>query len=717
MFAVILGVFNFYTTQRTQNMSWELDVLVALDASINAVLEDTHVWRYELVSAIVFNEEFTNSLEVEYSAFGAWLASPNATWIPDPQIEHYISLLEVANEEMHRATLELILAQREGLINATILAVDLDQRVLPLAADSVLYLQGLSGRYRELVAEQSYAAWDMQRRSTQVTIAICLVAVVLFVVLSIVITRGIMKPIKRIANAVSDVAAGHVNVNLSHGVNDEIGMLSRDVSNLVDVIRNIVNDMTSMRHNVYKLGNWDYRIDESKYQNSYKEVVEGVNAIIHEESDNVKDILNVLTRIGNGDFDIEVPDMVGDFNMQPIAIRAVTANLNEIYDSAVMLARNAANGNFDVEVDASKFNGKWQKLVQTLNYLMEAVAKPLDQIEQNMVLMSQGSFNTLDGNFKGRFDAVKTACNRTNETTMSYINEIAEVLDRVAKGDLTVSVQRDYIGNYLPIKEALIGILDSLSHAISGIRSASDQVYSGAQQISQSASDLATGAQEQASSVEELNATIDMINTQTRKNADSANTATELSAKSTTNAESGNEAMKHMLDAMSQIKESSSNISKIIKVIQDIAFQTNLLALNAAVEAARAGEHGKGFSVVAEEVRNLAARSQQSAVETTDLIAQSINRVDAGSTIAEDTSTSLDVIVQNASSVREIISQIAVASQEQAEAIEQVVNGLVQISRVVQSNSAASEQTAAASQELNSQAEMLQQLVAYFTLK
>jgi methyl-accepting chemotaxis protein len=293
--------------------------------------------------------------------------------------------------------------------------------------------------------------------------------------------------------------------------------------------------------------------------------------------------------------------------------------------------------------------------------------------------------------------------------------EQALAVERIASGDLTAEVRVRSKNDVLGSK--LSELLEKLNDDFANIASAADQVASGAKQISNSSMELSQGATEQASSIQELTASLEELSSQTKLNAENADKANQFTENAKANAENGNIQMKEMLKAMDDISVSSRNISKIIKVIDDIAFQTNILALNAAVEAARAGQHGKGFAVVAEEVRTLAARSANAAKETTDMIEGSIRKVEDGTKIAKDTADALDKIVNEVDRAAALVSEIAVASNEQASGIAQINQGIMQVSQVVQTNSANSEEGAAASEELSGQAELMKDLVGKFRLK
>lgn len=301
-------------------------------------------------------------------------------------------------------------------------------------------------------------------------------------------------------------------------------------------------------------------------------------------------------------------------------------------------------------------------------------------------------------------------------TIKSYIDEISSVLKEMSDGNMDVDIKTDYRGDFEELKHSINHITDSLNKVLLDINMAADQVASGTRQVSDGSQEISQGATEQASSIEELTATITQIAAQTKQNALNSNEANELSRNAMDDAISGNGKMKEMLQSMDEINTSSEDISKIIKVIDDIAFQTNILALNAAVEAARAGVHGKGFAVVAEEVRNLAARSADAAKETTSLIEDSMKKVEAGTKIAKDTAEALENIVAGVEKAGDLVGSITAASNEQASGVAQVNNGIEQLSSVVQTNSATAQESAAASEELSSQADMLKEMVGQFNL-
>jgi methyl-accepting chemotaxis protein len=278
-----------------------------------------------------------------------------------------------------------------------------------------------------------------------------------------------------------------------------------------------------------------------------------------------------------------------------------------------------------------------------------------------------------------------------------------------------------FIGTFGLIMAATVGgffvfnrrqIVRPLSAAIESMSAASEQTAASASQISASSQTLAEGASEQAASLEETSASLEEMASMTRRNAENAQSAKDLAAQARAAADAGAADMREMNEAIGGIKSSSDNIAKIIKTIDEIAFQTNILALNAAVEAARAGEAGMGFAVVAEEVRNLAQRSAEAARETTAKIEDSIARSDAGVEISAKVAERLAEIVAKARQVDELVAEIATASREQSQGIEQVNTAVTQMDKVTQGNAAAAEESASASEELNAQAQTLKDAVS-----
>ncbi len=296
-------------------------------------------------------------------------------------------------------------------------------------------------------------------------------------------------------------------------------------------------------------------------------------------------------------------------------------------------------------------------------------------------------------------------------SNMKYQAGIAE---EVANGNLTVQV--DVKSSDDVLTGALKKLVEDNLHALSNISDAGSQVTVSSSQVASASQALAQGSTEQASAIEEITASIDEIADKTKENAEEANSAAGLVARAIADVKQGNKQMQDMMTAMQDINKSSESISKIIKTIDDIAFQTNILALNAAVEAARAGEAGKGFAVVAEEVRSLAAKSAAASGETAELIEESIERVSAGSRIADETAKAMEEISKVVQESEVIINGIAESSNYQATAVAQIEQAITQVSQVVQTNSATSEQCAAASEELSNQASRMREMLSIYNL-
>ncbi len=449
--------------------------------------------------------------------------------------------------------------------------------------------------------------------------------------------------------------------------------------------------------------------------NTETQLLENINKIIHEYEALTEQLMNQLDR-GEITRDEFSAHFTKGGDALTLAQNTETV-IRELIDYNVDYAANSIEHNDQqafgsiLTMIISLVVGAAIALVLSL-MIARSISRPIGKVVEAARQLAKGDIDiTFDIHSQDETGILIDAFSELVEST----REQAHVVERVADGDLTVTVpirsEKDLLGHKLN------QMVESFNNLIVNISNAAEQVSVGAKQISDSSMSLSQGATEQASSIEELSATIEEISEKTKVNADNAGRANQVSEKAKNYALEGNSQMREMLDAMGQINDSSGNINRIIKVIEDIAFQTNILALNAAVEAARAGEHGKGFAVVAEEVRSLAAQSSNAAKETTVLIEDSIQKVTNGTKIAQETAEALEKIVEEVESVFDIVSGINHASEEQATAIAQINQSITQVSHVVQENSATSEESAAASEELYSQAENLKELIGQFRVK
>ncbi len=351
--------------------------------------------------------------------------------------------------------------------------------------------------------------------------------------------------------------------------------------------------------------------------------------------------------------------------------------------------------------------------------IAKKMADPIKAASERLIELSQGNLRDEVEEFQ-REDEIgdlTRALAKTVQTWRDYIGDISSCLAELDKGNLRFDIEMDYVGDFAPIKDSFQHTLFKLNETFRKLNMSAEQVASGSEQVASGAQALAQGTTEQASSVEELAATITEIHNHVANNAENAKQTSGQALTAATELEQGKKQMEQMTTAMNQINDSSSEISKIIKTIEDIAFQTNILALNAAVEAARAGAAGKGFAVVADEVRNLASKSAEASKNTAALIEATVQSVQEGTGIANRTAESLDRIVLSSEESAKLVQDISKASQDQAASIAQVTVGIDQISSVVHTNSATSEESAAASQELSNQAQFLMSLVKQFKIR
>ena len=473
-----------------------------------------------------------------------------------------------------------------------------------------------------------------------------------------------------------------------------------------------------------------YRETMSRYKPLYRETIRSQEAL---------DIFDEAVRLYDTRF-AECVQLIydgalrGDDPSELYALmRTYTADINTVTDNFGI----ALQMKIDVAFDADQAGDELFMLLLTVIivvlflalaiamflgvYISRLISKPLNVLSAFMtkagttgdISLSEEDMRVI-GNYSKLRDEIGQSIS-ASASFVDHVTNIAKELEVISSGDLSSDVRP--LSDADTMGKSLKDMTESLNRMFSEINSSTVQVSVGAKQIADGAQSLAQGSTQQAASVEELSASISEISEKTKGNAEMAHKAAELANTIKDNAEKGSRQMSETMMAVNDINQASQSISKVIKVIDDIAFQTNILALNAAVEAARAGQHGKGFAVVAEEVRNLAAKSAEAAKDTGALIADSMEKAVLGTQIAGETSDSLAEIVSGINESSQIVTEIATSSEVQLTDITQINNGIDQVAQVVHQNSATAQESAAASEEMSGQSDMLEKMIGQFKLK
>ena len=378
-----------------------------------------------------------------------------------------------------------------------------------------------------------------------------------------------------------------------------------------------------------------------------------------------------MQRISEGDINVQ-PAIIDEKDEIGPALKKMTETINNMVNEINLLTQSAMEGKLSVRGNADAFRGAYQNIIQGVNRTLDEVTSP--------------------------------------------INEASKALKDLSAKDMTVRMTGDYKGDFANIKESLNMAVENLDKALQQVAIGADQVASASVQVSTGGQTLSQGASEQASSLEEVSSSLQEMSSMTKQNALNAREANGVAMAASESAQKGVESMSRMSSAINQIKSSSDATAKIVKTIDEIAFQTNLLALNAAVEAARAGDAGKGFAVVAEEVRNLAMRSAEAAKNTSGLIEEAVKNSENGVVINVEVLKNFQEITERINKVSQVVAEIAAASDQQDQGINQVNKAVEQMNMLTQQNAANAEESASAAEEMSSQSEEMRSMVAGFKL-
>ncbi len=531
------------------------------------------------------------------------------------------------------------------------------------------------------------------------------------ILVSLFITHQIVKPVKQMEKVAGAIALGELDIVIDFYSEDELGSLADSFRGMQKQLRikekaavaiadgdlsvtikpespadslsmaiiaiqsSVITMGTELKRTIglQLEGSLSARCTSEGLKGAYKEILTGINNVLDAVIDPWFQSIECLQHYADGDFKRDMPVLPGEQNLLSAAVARIKENLLDLVAESQVLVRAAREGQLSVRADERRFEGKYKELLEGLNSLFESTLEPILDLEKQ--------------------------------------------IEKLAMGDLTVSMSDNYRGEFAGLSSIFNQSLHSLRQTMNDILVLSGKLAQATSQVSDTSRVVSDGASEQASSIEQISAAMTEFTEQVNHTSVDLEEVVKISEQAVKEVDTGNEKMKEMLRAMDDIRRSSQKIGKIITSIDEVAFQTNLLSLNAAVEAARAGIHGKGFAVVAGEVRNLAQRSARAANETTHIIEDSLKKIEAGVKTSTVLDESLSKVNREIARATDLVRDIARTSGEQSENVRQVSESLSQIDQITQSNTVMVEKTSGSLSDLSDLADSLKKLLAGFIIQ
>ncbi|TWH98888.1 methyl-accepting chemotaxis protein/methyl-accepting chemotaxis protein-1 (serine sensor receptor), partial [Luteimonas cucumeris] len=463
--------------------------------------------------------------------------------------------------------------------------------------------------------------------------------------------RAIARSVGEAVRVANDVSNGKLDGRIDTSRKDEVGQLLGAMQRMQSQLQSVIQAQGEMAR-LHDEGQISYRMDDSAFPGEYGRMVRDTNALVASHLEAIGNALKIMQRYSIGDLSLDMEQLPGEKANLTETMHTTKANLSAINAEIKRLAGAAASGDFAQRGDVGQYQHDFRDMIAGLNQLME--------------------------------------------TTEGNLAEVSELLQAIARGDLTVRMDGDFHGVFARMRDDANATVAQLTDIVGHIQDASVHINTAASEIASGNADLSSRTEQQAANLEETAASMEELTSTVRQNAESARQANQLAIGAAGVASKGGDVVGQVVTTMQDIESSSRKIAEIISVIDGIAFQTNILALNAAVEAARAGEQGRGFAVVASEVRTLAQRSAGAAKEIKGLIETSVDKVADGSRLVHQAGTTMGEIVASVQRVTDIMAEISAASQEQSAGIEQVNQTITQMDEVTQQNAALVEEASAA---------------------